>query len=138
MTVLTFFKKVKNNMSNRDEMLMNQQFLDRTEDAITLVLGRTTSLALITFEEEGRIARTTALGFNVLKHPEITNDINSEIILEDLLIIAVKNKVCAEYEPMIAKKYMSNFWEALNSHQLAINSSREIEEIGKEMPRAFP
>ena len=138
MKVLDFFDKVKNNMSNRGEMILDQTFLDRTEDAITLVLGRTISSALITFLEEGDIARTTSLGFNVLNHPELTNDVNSEIILEKLLIIAVKNKVCSEYEPMLSKKYMSNFWEALNSHQLAMNTSREIEEIGKELPRAFP
>lgn len=138
MTVLDFFTEVVDNMSNRSAMVLNQMFLTRTQDSIALVLGRTTSLALITFEEEGDIARTTNLGFNVLNHPKLLNDINSEIILEDLLIIAVKNKVCAMYEPMLAKVYMSNFWEALGSHQHAINTSREIAKIGKGIPRAFP
>lgn len=138
MTVLDFFEEVKDNMSNRDAMVLNQQFLTRANDAITMVLGRTTSLALITFLEEGDIARTTALGFNVLKHPKLINDVSSVVVLEDLLIIAVKNKICAEYEPMLAKKYMANFWEALGSHQYALSTSREMEEIGKEVPRAFP
>lgn len=138
MYILDFFEEVKNNMSNRDTMIMDQKFLTRTQDAIALTLGRTPSLALITFAEDGRIARTTSLGFNVLKHPVLTNDASSEIILEDLLIIAVKNKVCAMYEPMLAKQYMMVFWEAVNSNNEAINTSKEIETIGKELPRAFP
>ena len=138
MTVADFFEEVKDNMSNRDTMILDQKFLTRTNDAIKLVLGRTLSLTLITFLEEGDIERTTALGFNVLKHPKLINDVSSEILLEDLLIIAVKNKVCAKYEPMLSKTYMIDFWEALNSHQEAINKSKEMEEVGKELPRAFP
>lgn len=138
MKVLDFFTEVKDNMSNRDTMVLDQKFLTRTQDTIALVLGRTISLALITFQESGDISRTTDLGFNVLRHPKLLNDVNSEIVLEDLLIIAVKNKVCAMYEPMLAKTYMANFWEALGSHQEAINSSREMAEIENEVLRAFP
>lgn len=138
MKVLDFFETVRNNMSNRGEMVLDQMFLDRAQDAIEFVLGRTTSLRLITFLEEGDIARTTAYGFNVLEHPELENDVNSEIILERLLRIAVKNKICAEYEPMLSKKYMANFWEAIGSHNEAIAKSKELEEIGQEVPRAFP
>ena len=138
MKITQFFEEVKNNMSNRGAMLLDQMFLDRTNDAITLALGRTLSLKLITFSEDGNIARTTELGFNVLAHPKVINSVDSELLLEDLLIIAVKNKVCSEYEPMLSKKYMYNFWEAINSHNLSINTSREIAEIGKELPRAFP
>ena len=138
MTVSDFFDKVKSNMSNRDAMTLDQQFLDRANDAIEIVLGRATSLKLITFLEDGDIARTTSLGFNVLAHPELINDVNSEVLLEPLLIIAAKNKICAEYEPMLVKKYMNNFWEAIGSHKEALNTSREMEEIGKGVPRAFP
>lgn len=138
MLLTTFFEKVKSNMSNRDAMIMNQQFLDRTQDAIEFTLGRTTSLKLITFREDGDIARTTDLGFNVLQHPELTNDTSAELMLEPLLIIAVKNKVCSEYEPMLGKKYMSNFWEAIGSYKEALANSREMAEIGRGRTRAFP
>lgn len=140
MTGTELFEETKDVMSGREDMLINQQFITRLNDAIAVVSGRTMPLKLITFDDNDDIARTTTYGFSIKRHPKITleNADITQIQLEPELIIALKNSIASLYEPMMAKQFMSMYWEMIGTYNNNVISSREFKDLLKGGVRVFP
>jgi len=125
MKLLEVFQKTARNMSNRKDLLLDEEFCSRTRDALIYVLGRAESVQF-----QGQISgdrrRTENQAQNYRQYVPVythNNPRNQHINLEDELMVALINKLCAMYEPMNAKTFMMNFWEAIGdfNHRMAMS-----------------
>ena len=143
MTTVELFEQTKDLMANRDHMIIDNQFINRANQAILMILGRTIPMTLVTFEPHNPTAvyRRTNYGFDILKHETLTIDkIDSQVInLDEQLQLALMNRIASQYEPMMSKQFMIAFWEAVGSNNYNVANSPElIQQVQTGRPRAFP